>query len=96
MAQRKTLLIIDDDVDLRGALVGELRRLPARMRAVVVLRYWEDRSIEETAAAIINMVTNGKVNQMPAQGEKLSEAQIKVLASYVWGLSNNKQPTATK
>lgn len=39
-------------------------------------------------AAIINMVTNGKVNQMPAQGEKLSEAQIKVLASYVWGLSN--------
>lgn len=42
-------------------------------------------------AAIITMVNNGKVNQMPAQGEKLTEAQIHVLASYVWGLSNNAQ-----
>jgi cytochrome c oxidase cbb3-type subunit 3 len=40
-------------------------------------------------AAITSMVVNGKVNQMPAQGEKLTEAQIHVLASYVWGLSNN-------
>ncbi len=39
-------------------------------------------------AAIINMVNNGKVNQMPAQGKKLTEAQIHVLASYVWSLSN--------
>jgi cytochrome c oxidase cbb3-type subunit 3 len=39
--------------------------------------------------AIINMVTNGKVNVMPAQESKLSTAQIHVLASYVWGLSNN-------
>lgn len=38
--------------------------------------------------AIIAMVNNGKVNQMPAQAEKLSPAQIKVLASYVWGMSN--------
>ena len=38
--------------------------------------------------AIIAMVNNGKVNQMPAQAGKLSTAQIKVLASYVWGLSN--------
>jgi cytochrome c oxidase cbb3-type subunit 3 len=41
-------------------------------------------------AAITAMINNGKVNQMPAQAEKLTEAQIKVLASYVWGLSNNK------
>jgi cytochrome c oxidase cbb3-type subunit 3 len=34
------------------------------------------------------MINNGKVNQMPAQADKLSEAQIKVLAAYVWGLSN--------
>ncbi|OYT92974.1 MAG: cytochrome-c oxidase, cbb3-type subunit III [Burkholderiales bacterium PBB3] len=40
-------------------------------------------------AAIVAMVNNGKVNQMPAQGEKLTEGQIKVLASYVWGLSNH-------
>ena len=38
--------------------------------------------------AIIAMVNNGKVNQMPAQGDKLTEGQIKVLTSYVWGLSN--------
>jgi cytochrome c oxidase cbb3-type subunit 3 len=39
-------------------------------------------------AAIINMVNNGKVNQMPAQGAKFTEAQIRVLAAYVWSLSN--------
>jgi cytochrome c oxidase cbb3-type subunit 3 len=39
-------------------------------------------------AAIIAMINNGKVNEMPAQGEKLTEGQIHVLASYVWGLSN--------
>ncbi len=38
--------------------------------------------------AIIAMVNNGKVNQMPAQADKLSAAQIQVLAAYVWGLSN--------
>ncbi|MFM1765245.1 MAG: Cbb3-type cytochrome c oxidase subunit CcoP [Pseudomonadota bacterium] len=42
--------------------------------------------------AIIAMVTNGKVNQMPAQAGKLTDAQLHVLASYVWGLSN--QPAA--
>ena len=41
-------------------------------------------------AAITAMINNGKVNQMPAQADKLTEAQTKVLASYVWGLSNNK------
>jgi cytochrome c oxidase cbb3-type subunit 3 len=40
-------------------------------------------------AAITAMINNGKVNQMPAQGEKLTAGQIHVLASYVWGLSNN-------
>ena len=39
-------------------------------------------------AAIIAMINNGKVNQMPAQGEKLTEGQIHVLTSYVWSLSN--------
>lgn len=40
-------------------------------------------------AAIASMVVNGKVNAMPAQADKLTEAQIHVLTSYVWGLSNN-------
>jgi cytochrome c oxidase cbb3-type subunit III len=38
--------------------------------------------------AVMNMVNGGKTNQMPAQEGKLTEAQIHVLASYVWGLSH--------
>ena len=38
--------------------------------------------------AIIAIINSGKVSDMPAQAGKLSEAQIQVLASYVWGLSN--------
>ncbi len=38
--------------------------------------------------AIISIITTGKVNQMPAQAEKLTEAQVHVLTGYVWGLSN--------
>jgi cytochrome c oxidase cbb3-type subunit 3 len=37
---------------------------------------------------IMAMINNGKMNQMPAQADKLSEAQIHVLTAYVWGLSN--------
>jgi len=37
---------------------------------------------------ILAMVNNGKVNQMPAQGDKFSAPQIKVLAAYVWGFSH--------
>jgi cytochrome c oxidase cbb3-type subunit 3 len=44
--------------------------------------------------AIVAMVNNGKTNVMPAQGGKLTDAQIHVLASYVWGLSN--KPVVTK
>ncbi len=38
--------------------------------------------------AIINMVNNGKTNQMPAQTAKLTPEQIHVLSGYVWGFSN--------
>ena len=38
--------------------------------------------------SIVNIVNNGKVNVMPAQADKLTEAQINVLAAYVWGMSN--------
>ncbi|GGX27719.1 SigE family RNA polymerase sigma factor [Streptomyces noursei] len=37
------------DAVLRLTLLDALGRLPAKDRAVVVLRYWEDRSIAETA-----------------------------------------------
>jgi cytochrome c oxidase cbb3-type subunit 3 len=46
--------------------------------------------------AIVAMVNNGKVNQMPAQAGKLTESQIHVLTSYVWGLSNKAGATAMK
>jgi len=38
--------------------------------------------------AIVSMVNNGKVNAMPGQAGKLTEAQIHVLSAYVWGMSN--------
>ena len=39
-------------------------------------------------ASIVDKINNGKINQMPAQADKLTDGQIHVLASYVWGLSN--------
>ena len=38
--------------------------------------------------AVMAMINNGKHNQMPAHGERLTPEQIRVLAAYVWGLSN--------
>lgn len=38
--------------------------------------------------AIIRAINVGFTNQMPAQAALLNEAQINVLAAYVWGLSN--------
>ena len=46
--------------------------------------------------AIVAMINNGRVNQMPAQAEKLTESQIRVLASYVWSLSNKPGAVALK
>jgi cytochrome c oxidase cbb3-type subunit 3 len=42
--------------------------------------------------AIVAMVTQGKSNVMPAHGERLSPQQIRVLAAYVWSLSNMSPP----
>ena len=44
--------------------------------------------------AIVAMVTNGKTNVMPAQGQRLSAEQIHVLAAYVLSLSRNTATTA--
>ena len=43
--------------------------------------------------AIVGMVTQGKLNQMPAQEGRLTASQIHVLSAYVWGLS---QPATQK
>jgi cytochrome c oxidase cbb3-type subunit 3 len=41
-----------------------------------------------TEKTILEMINNGKVNVMPAQAGRLTEAQIHVLTAYIWGLSN--------
>jgi cytochrome c oxidase cbb3-type subunit III len=38
--------------------------------------------------AIVDIITRGRTNQMPAQAGKLTEAQVHVVSAYVWGLSN--------
>jgi len=40
---------------------------------------------------IVAMINNGKMNQMPAQAGKLTDAQIHVLTAYIWSLSNQTQ-----
>ncbi|MEQ1682044.1 MAG: cytochrome-c oxidase, cbb3-type subunit III [Burkholderiaceae bacterium] len=42
--------------------------------------------------AIVNIVNNGKINVMPAQGGRMMPEQIHVLAAYVWGLSQSALP----
>ncbi|MEQ1804370.1 MAG: cytochrome-c oxidase, cbb3-type subunit III [Burkholderiaceae bacterium] len=44
--------------------------------------------------AVVAMITNGKSNVMPAHAERLSAAQIQVLAAYVWQLSRSATKAA--
>jgi cytochrome c oxidase cbb3-type subunit 3 len=37
-------------------------------------------------------VNNGKKSEMPAHAGKLTDAQIHVLAGYVWSLANKAAP----
>lgn len=53
-------------VELRGMLVDELRRLGPKQRAVLVLRYFEDRSEAETAEILGCSV--GNVKSQAARG----------------------------
>lgn len=41
-----------DQADLRVTLMSALAELPPRARAMVVLRYWEDQSVESVAALL--------------------------------------------
>ena len=47
-------------------------------------------------AAVVAMITNGKHNVMPAHGERLSPEQIRVLAAYVWSLSQPQDVAAAR
>ena len=53
-------------VDLRDELVRLLRQLPPRQRAVIVLRYWEQRTEAETAALL--GCSDGTVKSAAARG----------------------------
>ncbi|MEO8309571.1 MAG: cytochrome-c oxidase, cbb3-type subunit III [Caldimonas sp.] len=44
--------------------------------------------------AIVDMIDHGKTNVMPAQAGRLTPAQIHLLASYVWSLSQSRQTAA--
>jgi cytochrome c oxidase cbb3-type subunit III len=37
--------------------------------------------------AVVHAITNGRAGMMPAQAERLTPEQIRVLAAYVWGMS---------
>ena len=56
----------DDAFEDRDELWAALRRLPVRMRAVLVLRYWEDRSEQETAQIL--GVSAGTVKSHASRG----------------------------
>jgi RNA polymerase sigma-70 factor (sigma-E family) len=53
---------VEEAVDVRRALA----RLPAGQRAVVVLRYWEDLSVADTAAALGK--SEGTIKSQSAKG----------------------------
>jgi cytochrome c oxidase cbb3-type subunit 3 len=44
--------------------------------------------------SMIETVTKGRQNQMPAFGEFLGEAKIHLLTAYVWGLGGGVKPDA--
>ncbi|WP_328582902.1 SigE family RNA polymerase sigma factor [Streptomyces sp. NBC_00370] len=57
---------MDSDAALRVTLLAALAELPVRERAVVILRYWEDRSVAETAREL--GLSQGSVRNRSARG----------------------------
>ncbi|WP_240037578.1 SigE family RNA polymerase sigma factor [Glycomyces paridis] len=70
-------------VDARIEMVEALNRIPARQRATLVLRYWEQLSVDETATAM--GCSAGTVKSQSAKGlrrlkELLTESAVPVRA----------------
>lgn len=56
----------DSGPEDRDALLAALAEIPARQRATLVLRYWEDQSVEQTAHAL--GCSQGTVKSQTARG----------------------------
>jgi RNA polymerase sigma-70 factor (sigma-E family) len=56
----------DRSPDDRIAMLAALSAVPARQRAVLILRYWEDLSVEETAGLL--SCSTGTVKSQAARG----------------------------
>lgn len=70
-----------DDPELRLTLLAALRTLTPLDRAVVVLRYWEDRSVEETAHAL------------HLSGAAVKNRSLRALAALRTQLGDLREPT---
>ena len=69
LLRSEAILAAADDtamVDLRDVLVRLVRQLPPRQRAVIVLRYWEQRTEGETASLL--GCSEGTVRSAAARG----------------------------
>ena len=66
VAEPPQLTATREDSDLRLTLVAALRKLPPRSRAVVVLRYVDDHSIESVAQAL--GISPGAVKSLNSRG----------------------------
>ena len=64
---------VTESTDLRMTLIDALRLLKPRDRAVIVLRYWEDYSVEQVASLLEIRETTVRARSMRALG-KLREA----------------------
>ena len=76
-----------DPSDTRLAVMDALRELPPRTRAVVVLRYWEDMSVDQTAAVLD--ISPGSVKSMSSRG-------LGLLRTRLADLGGDARTTATR
>jgi RNA polymerase sigma-70 factor (sigma-E family) len=60
--------------ETRLAVLDALAQLPPRTRAVVVLRYWEDMSVEQTAGML--SLSQGSVKSMSSRGLALLRTSL--------------------
>ncbi len=60
------LAVEPDEVGNRDQLIAALRQVPPGQRAVLVLRFWEDLSVEQTAQAL--STSTGNVKSQTSRG----------------------------